>query len=38
MLYLVVAALAGGMFTFCSYWVYRYVDLDHDPGETEGSI
>lgn len=30
MLYLAVAAIAGGAFLFCSFWVYHYVDLDYD--------
>lgn len=28
--YLVTAALAGAIFVFASFWVYHYVDLDHD--------
>lgn len=31
--YLAVAALAGGAFVFCSFWVYHYVDLEHGGEE-----
>lgn len=32
--YLVVATLAGTIFTFCSFWVYHYIDLETDFGDT----
>jgi hypothetical protein len=28
--YLVIAAIAGSVFVFCSYWVYHFVDPEHD--------
>jgi hypothetical protein len=32
--YLVIAAIAGSVFLFCSFWVYHFIDLEHD---TKGS-
>jgi len=29
-IYLGVAAIAGAVFMFCSFWVYHYVDLEHE--------
>jgi hypothetical protein len=28
--YLAVAAVASTIFLFCSFWVYHFVDLEHD--------
>ena len=33
MIYLVLSAIAGGVFVFCSFWVYHYVDLEHGSDE-----
>lgn len=30
MVYLVVAAVSGTVFVFCSFWVYYFVDPEHD--------
>ena len=43
MIYLTITAIAGGTFVFCSFWVYHYVDLEHEAEdmaetETEASI
>ena len=32
MIYLATGALSGAIFVFASFWVYHYVDLDHEPG------
>lgn len=29
-IYLGVAVLAAAVFVFCSFWVYHYVDLEHE--------
>lgn len=29
-IYLGVAAIAGAVFVFCSFWVYHYVDPEHE--------
>jgi hypothetical protein len=31
--YLVVAAIAGSVFLFCSFWIYHFIDLDHDTNQ-----
>ena len=31
--YLATAALAGATFMFASFWIYHYVDLDHESGD-----
>ncbi len=28
--YLATAVLAGAIFMFASFWIYHYVDLDHE--------
>ena len=28
--YLATGGIAGGIFVFASFWIYHYVDLDHD--------
>ena len=33
MIYLATLAVAGGVFMFCSFWIYHYVDLDHGSGD-----
>ena len=33
MVYLVTLAVAGGVFMFCSFWIYHYVDLEHGSGD-----
>lgn len=33
MVYLVVAAVAGGVFVFCSFWVYHFVDPEYDTNQ-----
>ena len=33
MVYLAVTAIAGGVFVFCSFWVYHFVDLEHDTNQ-----
>lgn len=30
--YLATGATAGAVFMFATFWVYHYVDLDHEPG------
>ena len=30
MFYLATIAIAGGTFMFCSFWIYHYVDLEHE--------
>ena len=32
-IYLATFAVAGGIFMFCSFWIYHYVDLEHDSGD-----
>lgn len=32
MVYLATGALAGAIFMFASFWIYHYVDLDHESG------
>jgi hypothetical protein len=32
-LYLVVAAVACIAYLFCSFWVYHFVDLEHDESQ-----
>ncbi|CAI6335460.1 unnamed protein product [Periconia digitata] len=34
-MYLTVAAAAGPIFLFCSFWAYHYVDIDSLPVESE---
>lgn len=36
-IYLGVAAIAGAVFVFCSFWVYHYVDLEHEVDDTTGT-
>ena len=31
--YLATAACAGAIFMFASFWIYHYVDLDHESGD-----
>ena len=33
MVYLVVAAVACIAYLFCSFWVYHFVDLEHDESQ-----
>ena len=33
MVYLATAAIAGGIFMFCSFWIYHYIDLDYGSGD-----
>ncbi|KAG8531349.1 uncharacterized protein KY384_002978 [Bacidia gigantensis] len=33
--YLVTVALTGPIFAFASFWIYHYVDLEHDFDETD---
>lgn len=40
--YLATTVTAGGIFIFCSFWIYHYIDLEHGSGdmtelETEAS-
>ena len=35
MVYLATSAFAGAIFMFASFWIYHYVDLDHESGEPE---
>jgi hypothetical protein len=37
-MYLTVLAAGLAAFVFCSYWVYFYVDLNHETNEEEGNI
>ena len=30
MVYLATGALAGAVFMFASFWIYHYVDLEHE--------
>ena len=30
MFYLATIAIAGGIFVFTSFWIYHFVDLDHE--------
>ena len=32
MVYLATGAIAGAIFIFASFWIFHYVDLDHEPG------
>jgi hypothetical protein len=37
-IFLATGTVAGSTFVFCSFWVYHYVDLEHDiryPAEEE---
>ena len=36
-MYLATAAFAGAIFMFASFWIYHYVDLDHDSGDAAES-
>lgn len=29
-MFLTVFALFGGVFVFCSFWIYHYVDLEYE--------
>ena len=35
MVYLATTAVAGGVFMFCSFWIYHYVDLEHGYGDMD---
>ena len=35
--YLAIEAISGGIFIFCSFWVYHYVDLDQSIEDTNES-
>ena len=35
--YLATTAFAGAVFVFASYWVYHYVDLDHESRDVAES-
>ena len=28
--YLAICVIAGSIFTFCSFWIYHYIDLEDD--------
>lgn len=32
-LFLTIFAVAGGVFMFCSFWIYHYVDLEYESGQ-----
>lgn len=32
-LFMTVFAVAGGVFMFCSFWIYHYVDLEYESGQ-----
>ena len=34
--YLIVFAIGGAAFMLCSFWVYHYVDLEHEFKDTNG--
>lgn len=35
MVYLALGSIAGLIFVFCSYWVYHYVDIEHDISKSD---
>ena len=37
MVYLATAAFAGAIFVFSSFWIYHYVDIDHENRDVADS-
>lgn len=36
MVYLAIVAVGGGIFTFCSFWIFHDVDLEHGSRDLTG--